>query len=1114
MKHILGLSDAVDQAMSNFNLKVRFPCTKVFPIVSTMNPTRVRTYSKVSHRSGYSQLRVLGVGKSSTTARRRFDLILHYLRVFPKGLPEKDYVKIIKLSLAGSFSFQMDQELPEGYGKQSIPLFPLFTQRKLDAALRSKKKRVQFYFNLLQSKALCAPVDEGMISEAYDKHHASLCRPVEDTIPCDPELYRKLKIHAKNFFRTNCSYDPYKTSVPNSMASIEANRQKGGNREALKNSGTLQRYSHHPLLQMMDDVENPRMEPFVIGLFGEPGSGKSTLVQRLLTELRRYICPSFSREEFCYSRSCNTNHWDGYIGQPIVVLDDFGQSLEDRSDLSEFMTLISTNDYVLPMADLREKGKKFRSPIVIVTSNMAFGTPFCRNPSQGQVLEDTLALWRRFDLPLLVSRTRPGKFPDVRKYSLNESGIRKRFYDQKHRPNGGEWNFSTCYHISGNGPPEKTNECRFIGFPYSSFGDLVQEVKQSSHRKFDFHQRTFHDSWTQVVHSYKVDYRKFTAGPFWDPFIEQVNPSYNEFGDTICLDFPINPPPHSPVVKAHAIAEPLKVRMITVAECDTKVLQPLQKSLWTGLARCPQFCLTNGVKDLEDFELETLPWIYRIEKVIQKIRKNGFLKDSPLWLSGDYTAATDNFPMWATEALVEGILEEIDHEPTRQWVRWEISPHRIDYPKAKRGTQTSGQLMGSLLSFPLLCLLNDFVMQESGFDSESYLVNGDDVVAFDTIEKINSWRSLAPRVGLSLSVGKNFIDPEFCTVNSQLFFNGDVLHTGKVSTQKRTGTTISYCFAEAQFYWGSTPELKENFLTRNWKELSQTPRSLHYSKDHGGLGLCDTQTAHGISLDQRLAKEVYLYDCLSRFSKIHRVEGAPFSFVCFPVLKGDYCREKEPRHSSQIIFERFQSLGALSAPLEEKFDDLSHRKFREWRDRFTQNLPQRSRDLWNHLVKDGQHNLEKAPRSSFLSTHYLAITNGLARRYADYSAQTALNLLGKIWVEGCDSVHPLEYLDHEDHEPLEILDDYEQEALDIVQLFSEGPEVDSEGCVIKEDVIKFWDSVSPSTLESLGGGQYFHPRPQGFEALDEFLNFFDQDDTVEIDNCPLDDHGFDETNEE
>jgi hypothetical protein len=1076
VKHVLGLSDAVDQAMSNFQMTVSFPTFRSGVLSpGQTQPARSRIFTVVKTEP-YTHMDFRFMRRSLRTRARRFDLILHYLRVFPKNLEEKEYVKIIKLSLAGTFSQKLDQELPEGFLEKGIPLFPALTQAKIDRILNKKDKRVQFYFNLLQSKGLCSPVGEDMISEAYEKHFDSLCAPVEKTLPVDPDLYEKIKAYGRNV-GTKLDYDPFVTSYPNAMSSIEKNRKLGGNRAALKTNGTLRTFDRHPLFGLSEG--QVRLEPYVIGLFGPPGSGKTTLVNRLVSDLLYFLAPECTREEFLYSRSCSTKHWDGYHGQPLVVLDDFGQNLEDRGDLSEFMTLISINDYVLPMAELSEKGMKFNSPIVIVTSNMQFGASRVPNSGGGDTIEDPLALWRRFDLPLLVEK---GEFTCAQ-YKVQFTDDLKLHYDKKHRTKQlykvSSWPYSgripTQDLLGGSPSPFERR------IPKSELSSVIQSELR---KKFDFHRFYFHDSWTQRVSSKHISYEKFTDGPVWDPVIKDITEeSLYPNARRVYMDFPVFPPNHPPIVKAQALAEPLKVRMITVGECDTKVLQPFQKSLWNYLGTQPQFCLTNGVKELENFEEETLPWIYRIEKVIQRIRDRSNLVDEPLWLSGDYTAATDNFPMWVTEALIEGILESIDHEPTKRWVRWEISSHEIRYPKGISGTQSSGQLMGSLLSFPLLCFLNDFVMKESGFDPLSYLVNGDDVVARDEISKIDNWRSLAPRVGLSLSVGKNFIDPDFCTVNSQLFYGGNVMHTGKVSCQHRTGQTIGYTFQEAQFYWGATPEIKENFLMRNWRELKLTPRSLHFSSDHGGLGLVDSH--QGLELDHGLHKRVYLFDCLHQFSQVHRVPGAPFSFVCLPLLRGSGSKEIEGVHHSHRTFEKFQSLIDPSDREAAIAADLSHGDLRD----FFRKLE--DYDIKFDAVEEGRFALAKAPPRQFLDIHYLAVTNGLARRIARESVGYAYRLIREEWLENSLS-HPLEYIDGFDLIDAASLQDhfasYAHNDLDIVRLFCEDKPCDEEGEKLNSEVLKFWKPIE--RLESCDGGRLFVPRPQGFEQLDEFLSLF------------------------
>ena len=196
-RHILGLSDAVDQAMSNFGLTVQFPVTgaRFVPMSRVggrkfLKGNRVYSIVKSSPRGSYLQLKVRT--KGGTTRHRRYRLLVHYLRVFPRECSEKDFVKVIKTSLVGLFSEKMDQELPEGYPEESIPIFPSFTQERLDRALLNKKLRVQFYFNLLQSKALCAPVGDDMIKEQYQKHHSSLCRDPSEILKVPEEMLEDL----------------------------------------------------------------------------------------------------------------------------------------------------------------------------------------------------------------------------------------------------------------------------------------------------------------------------------------------------------------------------------------------------------------------------------------------------------------------------------------------------------------------------------------------------------------------------------------------------------------------------------------------------------------------------------------------------------------------------------------------------------------------------------------------------------------------------------------------------------------------------------------------------------------------------------------------------------
>lgn len=854
-RHCIGLSDAVHLSSKNLGVKVSYPA----PCLKQVERRKriFHPFSRTVSLGNYLLMKEVFI--RGETKNSRFRLILHYLRCFPKGLEEKQLVKLIKTSLIDAFCVQAEQERPTG---EVIPLFPVMTQRKLDKRFQHDRKgRIRFYKNLLESKSLCAPVGEDMIREAYVKHKASLCRPQEETLVVPEEFLQKLYRRGTEVGKfVKRIYNPYKTILPNGRATVENPVHKGGARKALEGHREVTRGPRY--LNMLEDATRP--EPFVIGLFGPPGSGKTTTVQSLVSSLTAGFF-SHIKGEASYSRSCSSKFWDGYEGQPIVILDDFGQNLCDRSDLVEFEQLVSVNRFQLEMANLEEKGRVFNSPIIIVTSNMSYGSRI-KDSSAGPVVVEDMAVWRRFHLPLLVQKGQQGEttYSTYNSRLLMES--KKTSWMKNHRTgstsqNSG-WNEGRTILLQEFQDSFILNELRFHEIISASFSRFREHT--------DFHENELSPSWRQTITCQSLDVRQSKLLPFYEVESTPVSFARTQQDVSVSQLFPRFPPYHAPVVEAIALPEPLKVRMITKAEADTKCLQPLQKALFQFLRSEPQFALTHGVtwnKDDETFS-EKLEWIHRIEGEIQKIKLRSGEKD--LWLSGDYTAATDNFPMSVTNALIEGILSQIDHEPTKAWVRYEVSPHRIRYPNMESGLQTSGQLMGSLLSFPLLCLLNDFIVSESGFEQGKYLINGDDVVASGPLSVIHTWRRNAPTVGLSLSLGKNFIDPQFCTVNSQLFWEGSVMHTGKVSCQTRYGKTLSRCYSESQFYYGNSEELRREFIRRNLLELRRTPRSMDVPCSHGGLALDFSRRE---DVDLNLAKKVYLKDYLSRFSRSVSVPG-------------------------------------------------------------------------------------------------------------------------------------------------------------------------------------------------------------------------------------------------
>jgi energy-coupling factor transporter ATP-binding protein EcfA2 len=994
--------------------------------------------------------------------------------VIPQKENEKDYIKLIKTTLAKKFSEQMEQDLPVG---EVFPLFPDYTQAKLDSVFsHNKERRAQFYFNLLQAKALCAPVGKDMIKDEYSKHKKSLCRPPEE-VPVIPDHHLQgLREYGKKVGkRVNQLYDPFKSTLPNGRACVEKGRHLGGNLSQLKETKNCQLFNNHPITQMDGGV---RLEPYVIGLFGQPGSGKTTLVQTLVRLLGKTFYPGLEddMEKLRYSRSCSTDHWDGYTGQPIVVLDDFGQNHASRQDIVEFENIVSINDYVLPMAELSDKGQKFVSPFIILTSNCQYGSNLQANNSTH--VEEPWAVWRRITLPLNVH------YGQIRRISYRPTQRQLQMWSVKHSTTKANFTSSVPMNMVHDQNTASLEMERIPGGIRGLFDLMVKEI----HDRFDYHQRNFQDIWVQSVSRKRIECTpSIINAQAWEVYVNDIDLPSSDLDWSLDLQFPSRPPSKSPVVKAVALSEPLKVRMITAAEARTKVLQPLQRALRTYLEEQPQFCLTGGAKapwsEHESFEEDTLPWIYRIETMIKEIQSR--TPENSLWLSGDYTAATDNFPMAVTEALIQGILSEIDHEPTREWVRWECSSHEILYPDGVKGFQTSGQLMGSLLSFPLLCFLNDYIVSYSGFKKYSYLINGDDVVARGGQEEIDTWRAQAPQVGLSLSLGKNFIDPDFCTVNSQLFYKGDVLHTGKVSCQTRVGTTLSYCFEETQFYWGTGDWVKYEFLKRNLPALRETPRSLHLSKKHGGLGLVDSIDSTSIRYDHSLMKRVYLYDLLQVFDKSIPLPGGDgLRAVPIPVLRDEHTRKKYDLPGA-VTMNKLRSLMPQEAS---ESGDLSNGDLRKFEKKVEEHFPQQTRDHIRSIVKQGKYHIRDFPPRDFYEVDYVFVQSGRSRHLLEKARQLCLTLFE--YVLNNKEVPPLTW-EGGDLNDLPGIPEEERKYREIFQdrnLLTENP-TSLEDLDLTEDVADWFEGVNTAEIRLKDAGTYA-PLPSDHTSLFDFLATF------------------------
>jgi len=229
---------------------------------------------------------------------------------------------------------------------------------------------------------------------------------------------------------------------------------------------------------------------------------------------------------------------------------------------------------------------------------------------------------------------------------------------------------------------------------------------------------------------------------------------------------------------AKFILEPLKVRTITSMGMFHNALYPeIQRQMWECLQDFPQFCLTGkpvGVRDISSL-------LSRTRKVVPEWFTEG--KEHPLFVSGDYSGATDSCHLDLSAELINTVSNDLF---VRLLLKHNLSDQKIDYSKSGlKGDQcptefkmTNGQLMGSRFSFPLLCVFNLAIYRycleketKRTWDVKDLpvLVNGDDILFLASPELISRWESCLPLAGLEKSIGKNFVSSMFCTVNSAMF---------------------------------------------------------------------------------------------------------------------------------------------------------------------------------------------------------------------------------------------------------------------------------------------------------------------------------------------------------
>lgn len=188
-----------------------------------------------------------------------------------------------------------------------------------------------------------------------------------------------------------------------------------------------------------------------------------------------------------------------------------------------------------------------------------------------------------------------------------------------------------------------------------------------------------------------------------------------------------------------------KLRSITIQPSSMATLGPLHRAIYSQISR--------------------YKWLLRGPPTPEKFKKAGFGFKSSL-LSGDYKGATDSLDLRVSRTILGTILDRAREVPC-SLKKQAMASLAISVSKGRESFEVlRGQMMGSFLSFPLLCLYNR-ISSTYALGKVPMLINGDDLVA--ETRNPERWFSLLPSLGLLPEKSKTDYKKGVCAINSTAF---------------------------------------------------------------------------------------------------------------------------------------------------------------------------------------------------------------------------------------------------------------------------------------------------------------------------------------------------------
>lgn len=274
-----------------------------------------------------------------------------------------------------------------------------------------------------------------------------------------------------------------------------------------------------------------------------------------------------------------------------------------------------------------------------------------------------------------------------------------------------------------------------------------------------------------------------------------------------CVKLALEEPP---LVEIVGLKEALKIRCISKGPPLLYfVLKPIQKSLWGQLQKTWNFELTgtpiteelmnkrfrqyigrrfhSGDYKAATDELHSYCSDVANEELWKVAERNTGLKygcfpellkralTGHTYIHHDrFTKVVSPFIETATTDEIVQFMVGLQHgESSKEVTRW------LEAVPKETAEQKRGQLMGSPVSFPFLCILNATLIRKTYEMAEGvvakirdcpFWINGDDCLTAYTGRRFPEyWRGLGSIMGFTESVGKTYDSTEFCSINSTTF---------------------------------------------------------------------------------------------------------------------------------------------------------------------------------------------------------------------------------------------------------------------------------------------------------------------------------------------------------